>query len=210
MFRATAAAPAEEDERGAAPRQETGPAPVSSLNDVVRGAVHGDSFALRDFLRAIAPMVRRICRGVLGREDPELEDAIQECLIDIARALPHFRFESDVSHYVTKIALRRAIAARQRARARARQHTTLSPADLPVANLDGAPTAYADLMRNVFDDLNETQATALLLRIMLGHSIEEIASITGVSVNTVKTRLRLGKKQLRRWLERRGDGPRAR
>ena len=196
-------------------RREDGRAPArgestASLNDVVRGALNSDPFALRDFLRAIAPMVRRICRGVMGREDPELEDAIQECLIDVARALPHFRFESDVSHYVTKIAMRRAIAARQRARARSRQQTALDPAALPAANLDELSDAHADLVRDLLDDINEEQATALLLRVMLGHSIEEIASITSVSVNTVKTRLRLGKKQLRRWLERRGEGARAR
>jgi DNA-directed RNA polymerase specialized sigma24 family protein len=50
----------------------------------------------------------------------------------------------------------------------------------------------------------------LRLRLMLGHSIDEIASITGVSVNTVKTRLRLGKNRLREQLERSGEGPRVR
>jgi RNA polymerase sigma-70 factor (ECF subfamily) len=208
MFRATAVAPADDDEKVVALRKEA--SLPSTLNDVVRGALRGDPLAVRDFLQAVAPVVRRICRGVMGREDPELEDAIQECLIDVARALPHFRFESDVSHYVTKIAMRRAIAARQRARARARQHTGLDAAALSVANLDGAPDAHADLVRHLLDGINEEQATALLLHVMLGHSIEEIASITGVSVNTVKTRLRLGKKQLRRWFERRGEGPRAR
>ena len=208
MFRAAAVAPAEDDEKVLALRQAA--SLPSSLNDVVREALRGDPLALRDFLRAVAPVVRRICRGVMGREDPELEDAAQECLIDVARALPHFRFESEVSHYVTKIAMRRAIAARQRTRARARQHTGLDAAALSGANLDGAPDAHADLVRHLLDNINEEQATALLLRVMLGHSIEEIASITGVSANTVKTRLLLGKKQLRRWLERRGEGPRAR
>jgi DNA-directed RNA polymerase specialized sigma24 family protein len=46
----------------------------------------GEILALLDFLRAVAPVVRRICRGVMGREDPEIEDATQECLIDVARA----------------------------------------------------------------------------------------------------------------------------
>lgn len=51
----------------------------------------------------------------------------------------------------------------------------------------------AELLRKFFDQLNEDEATALLLRIMMGHSMEEISEITAVSVNTVKTRLRLGK-----------------
>jgi DNA-directed RNA polymerase specialized sigma24 family protein len=38
-------------------------------------------------------------------------------------------------------------------------------------------------VRTLLDDMNE-EAMALLPHVMLGHSIEEIASITGVSANT--------------------------
>jgi len=37
--------------------------------------------------------------------------------------------------------------------------------------------------------------------------VEEIASITGVPLNTAKTRLRTGKDKLRRHLEKRGYSP---
>lgn len=177
----------------------------AALDDLARAAAGGDRVALRDFLRRVVPFVRRISRGIMGREHSELEDAIQESLVDVARALPKFRFESSVTHYVTKIAMRRAIAARQRARRRSKQQAALDPGALPVAAYDAVPDARASLLRKLLDDLHEAQATALLLRVMLGYSIDEIASITGVSVNTVKTRLRLGKHQLRRWLERRGE-----
>jgi len=180
------------------------------LDDRARAALGGDAPALREFLRAIAPIVRRVCRGVMGNESPDLEDAVQDCLLDVARSLPQFRFEGSVSHYVTKIAMRRAIASRQRARAQSKQHAALDASSAPIASFDGALEARADLVRNLLDELNETQAKALLLRIMLGHSIDEIASMTGVSANTVKTRLRLAKEQLRRWLERSGERRRER
>lgn len=207
MFRSTAAALAGDDKGHAAQTERAAPPVDAGLNEIAADARRGDPFALRKFLNAAAPMVRRICRGILCREDPDLEDAIQECLIDVARALSRFRFESDVSHYVTKIAVRRAIAVRRRARARSKQQATLDPSLLAAAG--ASPDARAGLVRWLLDELNEAQASALLLRVMLGHSIEEIAAITGVSVNTVKTRLRLGKTQLRRWLERRGEGRRA-
>ena len=175
-----------------------------ALDKGARAALGGDPSALRDFLRAVAPIVRRVCRGVMGRDNAELEDAIQDCLIDVARSLPQFRFEGSAAHYVTKIAMRRAIATRDRARARAKQEAALIASDLPVAHADRTPGAHAELVRNLLDDLNETQAKALLMHIMLGHSLEEIATMTGVSVNTVKTRLRLAKEQLRRWMRRSG------
>ena len=195
----------------AVPREEVDAAPAADaktiaaqaeLDERARAALRDDPAALRAFLGAVAPIIRRVCRGVIGRESSELEDAIQDCLIDVARALPQFRFESSVSHYVTKIAMRRAIACRQRASARLKQHATLDSSSLPGARFDPALEVRASLVRDLLDELNEDQAKALLLRIMLGHSIEEIASITGVSANTVKTRLRLAKGQLRRWLQR--------
>jgi RNA polymerase sigma factor (sigma-70 family) len=186
------------------------PSDGKRMNALVREVVRGDPFATRQLLQAIAPSVRRICRGVLGREHPEIEDAIQDSLVDVVRALPQFRFEADVSHYVTKIALRRAIALRQRARARAQKHVEMDSCAVLVTPFDEGLEARASLLRNLLDELGEAQSTVLRLRLMLGHSMEEIASITGVSVNTVKTRLRLGKNRLREQLERIGEGRRAR
>jgi len=186
-----------------------GAANEAELDARARAALGGDPSALRDFLRAVAPIVRRVCRGVMGRDNPELEDAIQDCLIDVARSLTQFRFEGSAAHYVTKIAMRRAIALRDRARERAKQQATLEASNLPDASLNRSPSAHAELVSNLLDDLNEAQAKALLMHIMLGHSIDEIATMTGVSANTVKTRLRLAKERLRRWMRRRGEGRRA-
>ena len=208
MLRPSRAAPLEVLEGGHGKEAQVA-AKDAALDDGARAALGGDPAALREFLRAVAPLVRRVCRGVMGRDNPELEDAIQDCLIDVARSLPQFRFEGSAAHYVTKIVLRRAIATRDRARERAKQHAALDASSAPVASVDPTPAAHAELVRNLLDDLNEAQAKALLMRIMLGHSIDEIARMTGVSGNTVKTRLRLAKEQLRRWLQRRGEGRRA-
>jgi len=52
--------------------------------------------------------------------------------------------------------------------------------------------------------LRRSQAEVVLLRIFMGCSVEEIACITGVPLNTAKTRLRTGKDKLRRYLEKLG------
>jgi RNA polymerase sigma-70 factor, ECF subfamily len=181
-----------------------------ALNDLARAALVGDPSSVRQFLGAITPLVCTVCRGVMGRQNPDLEDAIQDCLVDVVRALPKFRFECDAKHYVTKVTLRRAITTRQRARERSTRLARMGARDLTFVSVDEGIETRADLVRNLLDDLNKEQANVLRLRLMLGHSIGEIAAITGVSQNTVKTRLRLGKVQLRRWLERRGEGSRAR
>jgi RNA polymerase sigma-70 factor (ECF subfamily) len=146
----------------------------------------------------------------MGRNHADLEDAIQDCVVDVVRALPKFRFDADVSHYVTKIAARRAVSVVQRSRTRAQRYAAMDSCAIPVMSFDDGLEAHAKLVRNLLAELGEPQSTVLRLRLMLGHSIGEIASITGVSVNTVKTRLRLGKSYLRRQLERSGESPRAR
>jgi RNA polymerase sigma-70 factor (ECF subfamily) len=180
------------------------------LDALARKAREGDPFFVRQFVGAITPLVCTVCRGVMGRHCPDLEDAIQDCLVDVVRALPQFRFESSTAHYATKISLRRAIAARQRARSRTTKLAAMEASEPGFTSVDDGTEARAELVRSLLDNLNQEQANVLRLRLMLGHSIGEIAGITGVSLNTVKTRLRLGKIQLRRWLEQRGEGPRVR
>jgi len=199
MLRASSSRPPEEGDS-----EPAGPAATSTLDDLARLALRGGPADLREFLQAIAPLVRRICRGVMGRDNPDLEDAIQDSLIDVARALRQFRFEASISHYVTRMAIRRAISSRRRTRLRWKQQASLATKEPTGLAYEGPAVGRIHWARKMLDDLNEDQATALLLRVMLGHSIEEIASITGVSVNTVKTRLRLGKNQLRRRLEKTG------
>ncbi len=208
MLRAAKIAPLEgaEAAHGAGTRTDA----AGELEEAARAARGGDPFALRRFLRAIEPAVRRICRGVMGTGSPDTEDAIQDSLIDVARGLPLFRFECSVSHYATRISMRRALAWRRRSLARRRLHATVDVESLPVAGTDRGLEARAVLLRKLLDELNEAQATALLLRVMMGHSVEEIAEITNAPVNTVKTRLKLAKSQLRRWLEKSGEVRRAR
>jgi len=200
MLRASSSGPSEEG--GSEPADTT--ASSRTLDDLARLALKGGPADLRAFLQAIAPLVRRICRGVMGRDNPDLEDAIQDSLIDVARALGRFRFEASIAQYVTRVAMRRAISSRRRTRLRWKQHASLAATEPTGLSYDVSAVGRIDWSHKMLDDLNEEQATALSLRVMLGHSIEEIASITGVSVNTVKTRLRLGKNQLRRLLDERG------
>jgi RNA polymerase sigma-70 factor, ECF subfamily len=188
-------------------RESTATAADGGLNEKAREALQGSPLAVRHFLQEIAPLVRSICRGIMGREHLDLEDTIQDSLVEVMRALPQFRFEADVSHYVTKIVMRRAISVRQRSRLRSQQRAAMKSCVDPVTPFDDRIEVRTNLVRNLLCELGEPQSTVLRLRLMLGHSIGEIARITGVSVNTVKTRLRLGKGRLRRRLEQSGESP---
>jgi RNA polymerase sigma-70 factor, ECF subfamily len=162
-----------------------------------------DPLAMRRFLETIAPSVRRVCRNVLGSAHVDFEDVVQDCLIEILRALPKYRAESPIVHYTNRIALRASIAARKRGRNR--EHRLRAFAEQTSAftpDREGDSVINLRLVRKLIDDLPEVQIETLLLRTVLGYSVEEIAAAMQVPVNTAKSRLRVGKDFLRRRLER--------
>jgi len=166
----------------------------SELGLLAKLALTRDPAHQRRFLEAIVPSLRSICRKTLGDGHMDLEDALQECLVAVLRALPKFRHESPVIHYVNRIALRTAINVRRRRRGRDRGLAAFAAE--PVA--DGAPS-LPDLLllRSLVDELPAVQAEAIVLRMILGYSLEEMAVHMQVPLNTAKSRLRVAKESLR-------------
>lgn len=161
-----------------------------------------DPATVRRFLEGIAPSVRGVCRAVMGPGHADLEDAVQECLIEILRALPKYRFEGTIVHYASRIALRCSIASRKRGRnreQRARALADIESANAPSGKQDAGPGLW--FLCGIIDELPRVQAEAVVMRMVLGYSVEEIAVATQVSVNTSKSRLRVAKEYLRRRLD---------
>jgi RNA polymerase sigma-70 factor (ECF subfamily) len=71
--------------------------------------------------------------------------------------------------------------------------------ETPSAELEAERRRRA--IRELLVELPEEQAETLALRVMLGWSLEEVASATGAPVNTVRSRVRLAKEALRRRIE---------
>lgn len=178
------------------------------LTALMQHARAGDTDAEQRLFEAIAPVVRRVSRGVLGDRHLDLEDTIQECLVDVLRALPHYRSEGELVHYVTKIAIRRAILARRRGAQRERSLRVLEALQDNDGRHATTPSAaeHSRMLSDVLARVSEVQGETLVLRVILGFSMEEIASTMSVPVNTVRTRLRLAKDALRRVVELR-QGP---
>ena len=84
------------------------------LADLAARAAHGDETAMRELLRSIASPLLAAVRAVAGRNAPDVEDIAQETMVAFVHALPAFRGECSVNHYVSRIAVRTAVAARKR------------------------------------------------------------------------------------------------
>jgi RNA polymerase sigma-70 factor (ECF subfamily) len=181
-----------------------GPAPAQvNLTLLTRAAIAGDAVATRRLLQHISPYVLRVVRAVLGARHGDTEDVVQDVLVSFLRALPAFRGESAVTTFVSSIAFRRALETKRRSRDVTRWLNEFQ--DLAQASASGpsAPSEEAlnnlrrELLTQLLTELPKPQAEALVLRVVSGFSIEQIAEATACPVNTVRSRLRLGKDALR-------------
>jgi RNA polymerase sigma-70 factor, ECF subfamily len=175
----------------------------SNLTLLAEGAQNcSDLQPLEALIRCLGPAVRRTCLGVLGGAHADLEDAVQDCLLEVLRALPNYRFQGDFLHYANKISLRVAILTKRRSTERRVRFDTLDAVD--AFDSDRPPAGIeldrARQLRRVLRRLPGAQAEALSLHFVLGFSVDEAAALTQVSPNTVKTRIRLGKRRLLRKL----------
>ena len=174
------------------------------LSTLAAAAVRGDQGATRRLVEALAPRVLRIARAIAGSSHPDVEDMTQESLMAILGALPAFRGGSSVGHYANRITARTCIAARRRGQSRRDMPMELESAILSVEALQPQETVAARrrrVVRSLLETLPEAQAETLALRVVLGMSLEEVAAATGVPVNTVRSRVRLGKEALRKRID---------
>jgi RNA polymerase sigma-70 factor (ECF subfamily) len=183
------------------------PARPDPLADLAARATHGDEVAMRDLLRSVAPSLLAAVRAVVGRSAPDVEDIAQETMVAFVNALAAFRGECSVNHYVSRIAVRTAVAARKRRVVRENRADALEDDNVTRELYAASPGEEAwaarrrAALRSLLDELPEVQAETFALRIALGYSMQEVAAATGAPVNTVRSRLRLAKEALRRRIE---------
>jgi RNA polymerase sigma-70 factor (ECF subfamily) len=165
------------------------------LLEVARSAAGGDRGAQRTLLEAAAPAMTAAVRAMVPRA--ELDDAMQEALVALIRSLPSFRFECSVKHFACRVASRSASVHNRTRTRRARSDDLGRPASEEIArDPDRDARRRGELLRELLMALPEAQAEAFALRVVLGYTLEEVASATGAPSNTVRSRLRLAKEAL--------------
>jgi RNA polymerase sigma factor (sigma-70 family) len=163
---------------------EPGPAAL------VRAAQHGDTLALGDVLDLVTPYVARIC-GSIALDSGA--DAAQETLMIVMRSLRGLREPEALFGWVRAIAVREAVRwAERNARTRPIDHEWM--ARIP----DPGDPQHASDVRDTLSRLTPRDRAILLLRDLHGYSEEEAASLLGVPIGTVKSRLHRARESFRK------------
>ena len=178
---------------------------MSGYNDMAEVTPRGGSSAARELeliervarhdRRAFEELYnlyhRRLARFLtrLTRRYDLAEEIINDTFWVVWRSARDFRGDSQLSTWILGIAYRKARNAfRSAARARARENL-LAPSFPLTTEAPARAEELRDWLAHALNELPVEQRLAVELCYELGHSCEEIATIMGCPVNTVKTRL---------------------
>ena len=161
-------------------------------------AAAGDKDAERQVVQMLLGKVRNIVAYAVN--DPVWsEDLTQTAMLKILSSLREFRGESSLAFWSTKIAVRMAIkASRTKRRRRQLLFFLPEPTSPFVSAHQAASTQELRWQINrLVSKLSVKQQTVIRLRYVHEYSIREISSIVDVPENTVRDRLRVGKRRLK-------------
>jgi len=125
-------------------------------------------------------------------------------------SLGTYRAESSLESWATKIAVRTTIRELKKKHWRMSlvgfDHEGVLESASGLSLETGEEALARDRVRlkvlKLLGKMKSKYRIALVLRLMLGHSVGEIAELTDTTFNTVRERLRVGRKQLHRLIER--------
>ena len=130
---------------------------------------------------------------MINRSDAE--DATQNALISIVKALPSFDGRSQFSTWIYRIATNAALDEVRRIGRRPRPTDNDAVYDSPQSDRTEAVAAQLDVVA-ALAEIAEEYRTTLVLRHVADLEYEEIAAIQGIAIGTVRSRLARGRTQL--------------
>lgn len=159
-----------------------------------------------DTLLQHAGFVRALARSLLVDES-RVEDVVQQTWLTAIESPP--RESRSLRSWLAKVALNFARKAqREEGRRTRREERAARPLDLPGAGDIAEREATIRAVVDAVFSLSEPYRSVIILRFYDDLSAVEIATRLGVSVETVRTRLKRAREQMRRHLDRRHDGNR--
>lgn len=173
--------------------------------DLMRAVASREPKAEAELVRRIISLVRARAR-VLTRSKADADDAAQSSIVEILRSAPNYRGDGSLAGWCERITVRTTLRLQRRqARVVATIDAAVNPDDVSATTPDQSmsETIPGGEVEGYLLELSDDRHKALVLRHVLGHSVDEIAEQTGVSPNTVKDRLRMARKQVRQAIRKR-------
>jgi RNA polymerase sigma-70 factor (ECF subfamily) len=181
-----------------------GPSP-GEVDDLAHRAQAGDRDALEELLATVRPRVLNVCRGVLPYS-PDAEDACQEALINISGRIGSWGGRGRFTTWMHVVAVNAARSTYRRMKNQAHPVDAVyleRPDPRTTSVIAGTRLDLLEAMETIERD-HPQYVEPLMLRDVYGLPYEDIATLVGAPVGTVKAQVHHGRRLARPLL--RGDG----
>lgn len=181
---------------------------------LVRRVQARDEIAFREVVERYQAKVFSIIYGIL-RNRNDAEDIAQQVFAKIYFSIGNFDFRSSLLTWIYKITVNECYDYLRKKRVRklvyesdfsaedAQRLETSEPAVDPAAPVD-RQLAQHDLVVKLLSKVSEADRSLILLKEVEGHSVEELAAMTGLNENTIKVKLFRTRQKLLKAAERLG------
>ncbi|MDW7682574.1 MAG: sigma-70 family RNA polymerase sigma factor [Bacillota bacterium] len=169
----------------------------------------GDLSAYDELMQRYEKKVYTLCFRMAGNHN-DAEDLAQEAFLKAFRALPSFKGESQFSTWLYRIVTNTCLDERRK---RARKPVTVSldkpletgegemavtlPGDAPDPLSEALTVELRGEIQKLLMELPEEQRIVLIMRDLQEYTYEEIATVLGIQLGTVKSRLNRARARMR-------------
>ncbi len=170
---------------------------------VLEGCRAGDQRAIEELFRTHAALVERVIGRLVGPV-ADLEDLTQTVFLEAISAMTRFRGEASFKTWLLSIAVH--VGQHYLRAGKIRRHVPLDLVPEEAVRRDPDHDRQLDERRfspelhRLLDRVAPKKRIALLLYIVEGHSIEEVASLMGASQTATRSRIFFARRELRKLL----------
>jgi RNA polymerase sigma-70 factor (ECF subfamily) len=184
---------------------------------LVRRVQQGDELAFREIVERYQAKVFSIIYGVL-RNHNDAEDISQQVFAKIYFSIRNFDFRSSLLTWIYKITVNECYDYLRKRRVRklvyesdfseedAHRMQSSEAAKDPRPSVDSR-LAQRDYVWKLLSRVSEEERTLMLLKEVEGHSVDELAQMTGMNENTIKVKLFRARQKLLKAAQRLGHSP---
>src|SRR5438309_1409975 len=171
----------------------------SSELPTIRRAIEGDETALRALWTRHAPHIDVVVRRLVGGDADLAADIAQEVWIQIFRALPSYRGDSQFSTWAHRIAVNRTLNALRKTRRLSAIETEVNE-DSASVEPDHERNFVAQSIEEAAAKLAPGARAVFMLHDVEGYTHEEIAEELGITTGGSKSQLFKARSRLRKLL----------
>jgi RNA polymerase sigma-70 factor (ECF subfamily) len=173
---------------------------------VIQRALRGDETAMRSLWSRHAPHIDAVVRRLVGGDLDLAADIAQEVWIQIFRALPQYRGDSQFGTWAHRIAVNRTLNALRKTRRLAKIETDIEE-DSAMVEQDPERSFVVATIENAANKLSPGARAVFLLHDVEGFTHEEIAERLGITSGGSKSQLFKARAKLRTLLAHLVDTP---